>query len=141
MTPHTRFTFFFFNDPAPTEISTLSLHDALPISEACETLAAAGELALPTVPAERARAEAAERELDRAWAAFALGRYGDARDRVHAADVQLAGISAPRLHGTALALAGSIEARIGEPARARAELDDALVAAAGANAPELDLNV
>src|SRR2546430_6696333 len=23
--------FFFFNDPAPTEISTLSLHDALPI--------------------------------------------------------------------------------------------------------------
>src|SRR2546430_238169 len=26
--------FFFFNDPAPTEIYTLSLHDALPISEA-----------------------------------------------------------------------------------------------------------
>ena len=26
------FLFFFFNDPAPTEISTLSLHDALPIS-------------------------------------------------------------------------------------------------------------
>src|SRR5690242_21034864 len=25
------FTFFFFNDPAPTEIYTLSLHDALPI--------------------------------------------------------------------------------------------------------------
>src|SRR5205807_4245403 len=24
--------FLFFNDPAPTEISTLSLHDALPIS-------------------------------------------------------------------------------------------------------------
>src|SRR5262249_61966445 len=24
---------FFFNDPAPTEISTLSLHDALPICE------------------------------------------------------------------------------------------------------------
>src|SRR3989441_12193328 len=24
-------TFFFFNDPAPTEISSLSLHDALPI--------------------------------------------------------------------------------------------------------------
>src|SRR5437762_14170242 len=24
--------FFFFNDPAPTEIYTLSLHDALPIS-------------------------------------------------------------------------------------------------------------
>src|SRR5207253_11477800 len=26
------FLFFFFNDPAPTEIYTLSLHDALPIS-------------------------------------------------------------------------------------------------------------
>src|SRR5207302_5395247 len=26
--------FFFFNDPAPTEIYTLSLHDALPISAA-----------------------------------------------------------------------------------------------------------
>src|ERR1022692_4221065 len=25
------FFFFFFNDPAPTEIYTLSLHDALPI--------------------------------------------------------------------------------------------------------------
>src|SRR5436309_11641134 len=28
------FFFFFFNDPAPTEIYTLSLHDALPISRA-----------------------------------------------------------------------------------------------------------
>ena len=27
------FTFFFFNDPATTEIYTLSLHDALPICE------------------------------------------------------------------------------------------------------------
>src|SRR5438034_5022624 len=27
--------FFFFNDPAPTEIYTLSLHDALPISVRC----------------------------------------------------------------------------------------------------------
>src|SRR5205085_9941962 len=29
------YTFFFFNDPAPTEIYTLSLHDALPISRSC----------------------------------------------------------------------------------------------------------
>src|SRR5436190_22084514 len=28
------FFFFFFNDPATTEIYTLSLHDALPISDA-----------------------------------------------------------------------------------------------------------
>src|SRR5437868_14452560 len=27
--------FFFFNDPATTEIYTLSLHDALPISSQC----------------------------------------------------------------------------------------------------------
>src|SRR5690242_20881460 len=27
--------FFFFNDPSPTAIYTLSLHDALPISYAC----------------------------------------------------------------------------------------------------------
>src|SRR2546427_7975459 len=30
------FSFFFFNDPATTEISTLSLHDALPISPLME---------------------------------------------------------------------------------------------------------
>src|SRR5258708_37021730 len=29
--PSPLFFFFFFNDPATTEISTLSLHDALPI--------------------------------------------------------------------------------------------------------------
>src|SRR2546426_12032767 len=29
---HSTFLFFFFNDTAPTEIYTLSLHDALPIS-------------------------------------------------------------------------------------------------------------
>src|SRR3712207_2400257 len=35
------FTFFFFNDTATTEIYTLSLHDALPIS--ASTRAAAGQ--------------------------------------------------------------------------------------------------
>src|SRR5258708_39147363 len=30
--PHLHFSFFFFNDTATTEIYTLSLHDALPIS-------------------------------------------------------------------------------------------------------------
>src|SRR5438876_8267121 len=29
------YCFFFFNDPATTEIYTLSLHDALPISTSC----------------------------------------------------------------------------------------------------------
>src|SRR5699024_11982055 len=32
LSPHFPFSFFFFNDPPPTEIYTLSLHDALPIS-------------------------------------------------------------------------------------------------------------
>src|SRR5256884_9891471 len=32
-TVHLLFLFFFLNDPAPTEIYPLSLHDALPISE------------------------------------------------------------------------------------------------------------
>src|SRR5205085_5009903 len=32
--------FFFFNDPATTEIYTLSLHDALPISPKCRSAAA-----------------------------------------------------------------------------------------------------
>src|SRR3990167_6895589 len=33
------FPLFFFNDPAPTEISPLSLHDALPISREAEVVA------------------------------------------------------------------------------------------------------
>src|SRR5689334_24732679 len=37
---------FFFNDPATTEIYTLSLHDALPISAAAEDLAPVPLLAL-----------------------------------------------------------------------------------------------
>src|SRR2546430_9679514 len=32
MSPALRYSFFFFNDTATTEIYTLSLHDALPIS-------------------------------------------------------------------------------------------------------------
>src|SRR5437762_11112631 len=36
--------FFFFNAPAPTEIYTLSLHDALPISERISLAAASGQV-------------------------------------------------------------------------------------------------
>src|SRR5256885_11467198 len=38
-------TFFFFNDTATTEIYTLSLHDALPISGALARRRSAGKLA------------------------------------------------------------------------------------------------
>src|SRR5205807_9144808 len=37
-----RLVFFFFNDTAPTEIYTLSLHDALPISETRQMLGRTG---------------------------------------------------------------------------------------------------
>src|SRR5260370_29215075 len=38
LSPSLSFSFFFFNDTATTEIYTLSLHDALPISMATLTL-------------------------------------------------------------------------------------------------------
>src|SRR2546430_12466513 len=38
------FLFFFFNDTATTEIYTLSLHDALPISQARPAVSAIGRL-------------------------------------------------------------------------------------------------
>src|SRR5438094_5926185 len=41
-------SFFFFNDPAPTEIYTLSLHDALPIWTARQRIAAQPRDALRT---------------------------------------------------------------------------------------------
>src|SRR5205814_10183479 len=41
----TLLTFFFFNDPPPTQLSTLSLHDALPISRRSS----------PPAPAPRSR--------------------------------------------------------------------------------------
>src|SRR2546426_11902395 len=37
---HTTHSLFFFNDTATTEIYTLSLHDALPISTGCNVAAA-----------------------------------------------------------------------------------------------------
>src|SRR6266436_7862088 len=41
------FFFFFFNDTATTEIYTLSLHDALPISNALIASAVAAALTIP----------------------------------------------------------------------------------------------
>src|SRR3712207_9417373 len=42
---------FFFNDTATTEIYTLSLHDALPISDRARHARALGRLGLPGRPA------------------------------------------------------------------------------------------
>src|SRR2546429_5450867 len=46
------FLFFFFNDTAPTEISTLPLHDALPISRLAPDPLGAVELVVPTLVVE-----------------------------------------------------------------------------------------
>src|SRR5256885_6022664 len=54
--------FFFFNDTATTEIYTLSLHDALPISRFCSVDAASrpdqrAEMSLPRFPINDASAK------------------------------------------------------------------------------------
>src|SRR5206468_10867252 len=62
------FSFFFFNDPATTEIYTLSLHDALPISGCCvaggrEWLRVGGVSRPPVQPRRRQRSEEHTSEL------------------------------------------------------------------------------
>src|SRR4051794_41642144 len=54
------FFFFFFNDTAPTEIYTLSLHDALPISIAPSTPACRLPGSQPTPCMVRARSRSEE---------------------------------------------------------------------------------
>src|SRR6266568_9173899 len=49
------FFFFFFNDTATTEIYTLSLHDALPISITTSVVAAPIRTGLAAIEAERRR--------------------------------------------------------------------------------------
>src|SRR6266581_9173602 len=47
------FFFFFFNDTATTEIYTLSLHDALPISDPQRAVRRSGGRLPPGTPAQR----------------------------------------------------------------------------------------
>src|SRR5688572_31604805 len=56
---------FFFNDPAPTEIYTLSLHDALPILQRLALGADddAGDVAVAGQPADPGRSEEHTSEL------------------------------------------------------------------------------
>src|SRR2546421_7753540 len=66
--PYTSFFFFFFNDTATTEIYTLSLHDALPISTA-------GRGARPRRGRRAARpARRAAQRTARCWGAREPGR-------------------------------------------------------------------
>src|SRR2546430_12283405 len=57
--------FFFFNDTATTEIYTLSLHDALPISRLGCLLAAVSPLAGATCSGARARRRRSDRKSTR----------------------------------------------------------------------------
>src|SRR2546426_9333818 len=74
--------FFFFNDTATTEIYTLSLHDALPISGDHE------RLALTCVPKglPARDLDAGQRDLLRALLATYLGRA--ARSEEHTSELQ-----------------------------------------------------
>src|SRR2546421_8790 len=94
--PHSLFVFFFFNDTATTEIYTLSLHDALPISAARGAARATpARTARRTTPAASAgrRASTAPARARRAWVrcapaapAAAVARAG--RSEEHTSELQ-----------------------------------------------------
>src|SRR5256885_12069171 len=81
MPPFQCFFFFFFNDTATTEIYTLSLHDALPISP-CP---GAGRSRRRGSRSRRARASSSARTA----APFAAGRpSGKVRSEEHTSELQ-----------------------------------------------------
>ncbi len=127
---------------AATRAEVASAVAQLPDPKRCETIDSAAALALPDDPARRARVRTAEHALDRAWAAYVLGHYRDARTQIAAIDASTADLDdAPALRATVSLLHAAVESRIGAPPTARALLDRALVAAATARAPELELEV
>src|SRR6266568_1448763 len=69
--------FFFFNDTATTEIYTLSLHDALPISERDDVDLQQGLITIRHAKFDRARLVPVHEPVTQA-----LGRYVDERDRL-----------------------------------------------------------
>src|SRR5256885_5652716 len=81
-----RFFFFFFNDTATTEIYTLSLHDALPISRAAAAGAGRSRGARQeppgAVPARRRRAR------QRAQARATRHRGSQPRSEEHTSELQ-----------------------------------------------------
>ncbi|MBA2538224.1 MAG: serine/threonine protein kinase, partial [Deltaproteobacteria bacterium] len=113
----------------------------LPQPADCETLLDDPELAVPADPARRTEAAAVERELDHAWAAYALGRYTAARTQATALSQRVAKLDLPALHASVLLLGGAVEARIGEGKRARSLFEAAVVLAAKAKATELELEI
>jgi eukaryotic-like serine/threonine-protein kinase len=114
----------------------------LPDPAACETVVDAGELALPADAARRARAIAAEREVDVARTLYSLGQYRRVRETALALERTTRDLddSSPA-RAAVLVLLGAAEARIGAPDRAREALQRALAAAAAAHASDLEVAV
>src|SRR5882724_12367776 len=69
-----RFTFFFFNDTATTEIYTLSLHDALPIAatRACQARMCAWGSSSAAVTGDRKSTRLNSSHLGISYAVFCL---------------------------------------------------------------------
>src|SRR6266536_4784091 len=63
--------FFFFNDTAPTEIYTLSLHDALPISAPAGTFSAAWPTA-GAIPNARRDRKSTRLNSSHEWISYAV---------------------------------------------------------------------
>src|SRR2546425_7097668 len=73
---------FFFNDPAPTEISTLSLHDALPIWSEWDTSAATWTASPPCSRTRRAAAS------PRSTRRLAITTFAPSRSEEHTSELQ-----------------------------------------------------
>src|SRR5689334_24781258 len=79
--------FFFFNDPAPTEIYTLSLHDALPIYKEADATAPAGAYAKSKLAGEEAlRSSRVTHLLIRTQ--WLIGTQGQSRSEDHTSELQ-----------------------------------------------------
>ncbi len=119
---------------AAARASALGAIAELPDPAACERTAS--DAPLPNDPHAREAVVTAEHRLARGWALFGLGRYRDARSALGATVAE-----PPHLRAGDLALDGAIEARIGAAGSARERLEQALQAAAAAQAPELELDI
>src|SRR6266511_1031724 len=116
--PLSAFFFFFFNDTATTEIYTLSLHDALPISR------------LGGAPGQRHRALLGPRQGGAAAGLLDADHFGLGVDHGgHVLPAALDGDAVERLHRLAVALDDQLEAVVaGSLAAGVGDLDGDVVA-------------
>ncbi len=114
---------------------------ALPRPERCETLVDGAELALPDDPHAREQVLKAERDLDQAWAAYALGRYRDASDIRSRVAEDTKDLNAPAFGAQLALLDAAIDGRWNAPEAARHSLRKALHAAAETHQHSVELEV